>query len=52
MLCCALQEEEEVHDTTPEDVKNFCATQACADPSDVVKVRMLILSKTHQLAAL
>jgi hypothetical protein len=36
-------------ETTPEDIKNFCATQACAQPDDVVALAKTTLESLREL---
>ena len=36
-------------ETTPEDIKNFCATQACAQPDDVVTLARATLETLSTL---
>ncbi|EKX41278.1 hypothetical protein GUITHDRAFT_142184 [Guillardia theta CCMP2712] len=38
-----------VHETTPQDLKNFCATQACGQPEDLVRLSEAALTTLKSL---
>ena len=39
----------QVHETTPQDLKNFCATQACGQPEDLVRLSEAALTTLKSL---
>eukprot|EP00960_Hanusia_phi_P016160 476323-Hanusia_phi.AAC.2 len=39
----------QIHETTPQDLKNFCATQACGQPEDLVRLSEAALTTLKSL---